>query len=75
MRVTFESVTNEGEVDPVTKILKIRGKEIGFVYYRTGYQMEQYANDEDWKARETLECAMPIKCPSIDVHLATFKKF
>lgn len=37
MRVTFDQVTKYGEVDPITKILKIKGKEIGFVYYRTGY--------------------------------------
>lgn len=40
MRVTFEEVTKYGKVDPETKILTIRGKEIGFVYYRTGYQLE-----------------------------------
>lgn len=45
------------------------------MYYRTGYQVEQYANDSAWDARTLMECSKAIKCPSIDVHLTTFKKF
>ena len=30
---------------------------------------------DKWKARELLEFAMPIKLPSIDYQLTTFKKF
>ena len=37
MRITFDDVTKFGHVDPKTQILKIKGKEIGMVYYRTGY--------------------------------------
>lgn len=37
MRVTFEDVHKYGQIDPTTNILTIKGKEIGFVYYRTGY--------------------------------------
>ena len=43
--------------------------------YRTGYQFEQYLNESAWDARTLMECSRAIKCPSIDVHLATFKKF
>ena len=28
-----------------------------------------------WQARQMLECSMAIKCPSIDLHLSTFKKY
>jgi hypothetical protein len=75
MRMTFEEIGHNLEVDEKTKTLKVRGREIAFVYYRTGYQVEQYTSDADWKTREIMECSMPIKCPSIDVHLTTFKKF
>jgi len=50
-------------------------KEIAFVYYRTGYQFEQYSSEACWEARTVMECSKAIKCPSIDVHLTTFKKF
>ena len=50
-------------------------REIALVYYRTGYQFEQYANESAWDARALMECSRAIKCPSIDVHLTTFKKF
>ena len=53
----------------------MRGNEIGFVYYRSGYQAEQYTSEEDWEARKVLELSQAIKCPSIDYHLTTFKKF
>lgn len=39
------------EFDKETHILKIMGKEIGFVYYRSGYQEEQYTSEDDWQAR------------------------
>jgi hypothetical protein len=74
MRVTFDDVTKEGSLDE-NNVLTIRGKEIGFVYYRTGYQVEQYKTESDWKARIDLELSQAVKCPSIDFHLTTFKKF
>lgn len=56
-------------------VLTIRNKEIGFVYYRSGYQVQQYTNQNDWEARKSLELSQAVKCPSIDYHLTTFKKF
>lgn len=84
--MTFKQINREATVDDQTSILKIRGKEIGFVYYRSGYQSVHYQldgtkegqgdMDEDkWGARRLLELSMPIKCPSVDVHLSGFKKF
>mmetsp|Transcript_41474 Transcript_41474/g.39901 ORF Transcript_41474/g.39901 Transcript_41474/m.39901 type:complete len:84 (-) Transcript_41474:420-671(-) len=37
--------------------------------------MEQYTDEKDWQTRELLECTMPVKLPSINVHLATVKKY
>eukprot|EP00826_Nyctotherus_ovalis_P003092 TRINITY_DN1061_c0_g1_i5.p2 TRINITY_DN1061_c0_g1~~TRINITY_DN1061_c0_g1_i5.p2 ORF type:complete len:240 (+),score=85.84 TRINITY_DN1061_c0_g1_i5:894-1613(+) len=51
------------------------GKEIGLVYLRAGYTPRDYPTDAEWKGREILECSMAIKCPSIDLHLVTFKIF
>ena len=62
-------------MDNDNHVLTIDGKEIGFVYYRTGYQEEQYADQIDWDARKMLELSQAVKCPSIDYHLTTFKKF
>jgi len=75
MRCTFADIHKMMDFDKDTHILKIRGKEIGFVYYRVGYQVEQYTSEQDWETRKTLEISQAIKCPSIDYHLTTFKKF
>jgi len=82
MRRTLDEIRAEGELNPVSKRLRVAGHEIGFVYFRTGYAKEHYMeedsgvwDEEKWMARETLECSMAIKCPSIDYHLAGFKKF
>lgn len=48
MRCTFNEVAQMATLDADTHILKVRGKEIGFVYYRSGYQVEQYTCDADW---------------------------
>ena len=56
-------------------VLRVRGKEIALVYYRIGYQLEQYSDEGAWKTRELMDTSMAIKLPSINVHLATFKKF
>ena len=88
MRRTFKELSINAKIDPKTKILTVEGREIGFVYYRTGYQLNHYQKENErqgteegewdeskWQIRTLLECSMAIKCPSIDVHLTTFKKF
>jgi 6-phosphofructokinase len=40
MRCTFKQIGENMEFDNNTHILKVMGKEIGFVYYRCGYQLE-----------------------------------
>lgn len=79
MRCNFDCIKVCGKVDPLTQVLTVTGKEIAFVYYRTGYQADHYidaaGSDHKWEARELLECSMAIKCPSIDFQLTTFKKY
>jgi glutathione synthase len=76
LRLTLLEVSARVTRDDKTGCLLIdETREIALVYYRTGYQEEQYVNEEAWKARTLMECSKAIKCPSIDVHLTTFKKF
>ena len=84
IRKTFLEVAFQADFDERSKKLSVDGREIGLVYYRTGYQAEHYMIDGDssqewderkWQARQLLECSLAIKCPSIDLHLSTFKKF
>lgn len=76
MRLTLSQVAKRVMRKEEDGALYIDGnREIALVYYRTGYQVEQYVNEEAWNARTVLECSIAIKCPSIDVHLTTFKKF
>ena len=74
IRATFAEIAAGHKLD-ANNILTVYGKEIGFVYYRSGYQESQYTAEADWDARVNLECSQAVKCPSIDYHLATFKKF
>jgi len=79
MRCTFECISACGKIDADTGILRVMGKEIAFVYYRTGYQADHYLDEarseKKWEVREMLECSMAIKCPSVDFQLTTFKKY
>ncbi len=45
------------------------------MYYRAGYTPNDYPSEKEWAARERLECSLAIKCPSVDLHLVTFKVF
>jgi len=55
MRMTFNQIAKSMKFDEETHKLTINDKEIGFVYYRSGYQVEQYTCQEDWDARTKLE--------------------
>jgi glutathione synthase len=78
MRSTFAELGDEMRIDE-NNILHVRGKEVGLVYFRTGYTINQYdtgtLSSDGWKVRTQLETSMAIKCPSIDVQLCTFKKY
>ena len=73
MRATFAEIGREAKVDPETNALFFRGREIGLVYFRAGFDGSHFnvtaelAQGVDfWKVREMLELSMPIKVPSID---------
>ena len=42
MRKTFAQIATEAVLDPASKQQSIEGREVGLVYYRSGYQAEQY---------------------------------
>ena len=50
LRRTLAEIGEQGSIDAATKRLLVNGKEIGFVYYRTGYQADHYMveGSEEW---------------------------
>ena len=77
----MDEIAKQGQLDDQNR-LRIAGHEIAFVYFRTGYNAEHYMvpgtgewHEETWATREMLECSAAIKCPSVDVQLAGFKKY
>jgi len=56
------------QIEEETGKLLVEGKEIGLVYFRTGYQEEQYdiQGKDYWGLRYDLERSLAIKLPSID---------
>ena len=78
--MTLTQISTTYELDEDTKVLKVLGKEIGFIYFRTGFLYEDHIvkNDPEspvlWFVREALELSMTIKLPSVDIQLTTFKK-
>jgi len=47
---------------------------ISVVYYRCGYEPNQYHTQKEWIVRLLIERSLAIKCPSIQYHLAGTKK-
>jgi glutathione synthase len=45
MRYTLKEISQRAKFDEETHVLTINGFEIGFVYYRAGYQVEQYTDE------------------------------
>lgn len=62
---------------PNKELLVDGNKEIAVVYFRYGYDPTHYLfnNKEAWNLRLLLERSRAIKCPSVNFHLAGFKKF
>ncbi len=48
--------------------------EVSVVYFRSGFEVEEYADDMGHMARFQLEKSKAIKCPNLLGHLSTFKK-
>ena len=42
MRKTLKDLQEQAEFDDETKVMKVNGKEIGFIYYRTCYDQDHY---------------------------------
>ncbi|CCF57766.1 hypothetical protein KAFR_0D01200 [Kazachstania africana CBS 2517] len=77
IRLTFDEVATKLEYSKDGNkrlILKGSGKEIGLVYYRTGYTETDYHNESHWKAREFLEASYAIKAPDLSIQLSGAKK-
>lgn len=58
----------------VDKKLMIDDYVVSVVYYRSGYEPNQYHSQREWDARLLIEKSLAIKCPSIQYHLAGTKK-
>lgn len=56
------------------KELMVDGRLVSVVYYRCGYEPEQYHSQKEWDARLLIERSLAIKCPNIQYHLAGTKK-
>jgi hypothetical protein len=54
MRSTFAELGHEMRIDE-NNLLHVRGKEVGLVYFRTGYTINQYdtgtLSSDGWKVR------------------------
>lgn len=53
---------------------KKTNKEVGMVYYRTGYDVKDYTTEKSWENRGFLEESFAIKAPDVSVQLAGTKK-
>jgi glutathione synthetase len=56
------------------KELIVDGVIVSVVYFRSGYEPNQYPSQNEWDARLLIERSNAIKCPSIHYHLAGTKK-
>uniref|UniRef100_A0A915K7M1 Glutathione synthetase n=1 Tax=Romanomermis culicivorax TaxID=13658 RepID=A0A915K7M1_ROMCU len=80
VRATFSECHQNMQYDETNRILKIKSKddkfscEIGVIYFRTGYIPQQYADENAWTVRQTMEMSRAVKCPWIGAHLAGTKK-
>lgn len=55
-------------------ILRIKGYEVGLVYFRAGYTPRDFAGEKEWGAYRHIELSRAVKCPCIGYHLAGTKK-
>ncbi|KAB7498767.1 Glutathione synthetase [Armadillidium nasatum] len=76
IHVIRRNLTQIGNTAKLTedKRLIVDDMEIAVVYFRCGYEPNQYPTETEWEARLTIERSKAIKCPSIYYHLAGAKK-
>ncbi|XP_061636849.1 glutathione synthetase-like isoform X2 [Phyllopteryx taeniolatus] len=73
IRKYFEDVSESGKLDE-DKRLFIDYQEVAVVYFRNGYNPQNYKSEKAWEARLMMECSLAVKCPDISTHLAGTKK-
>lgn len=77
VRCSFKDIHNEFEyckTDRKRLIHKKTNNEVGVVYYRTGYDVTDYAHPSAWEVRGFLEESYAIKGPDMSIQLAGTKK-
>lgn len=74
MRASLSEIHGGAKLDPQSKALMYKGMEIGVIYFRAGYQPEDYTSEKDWDARLMMERSAAVKCPSIAYHCVGAKK-
>ena len=55
--------------------MKYKGKEVGLIYYRSGYTEAHFPGEQEWIIREKMELCRAVKVPNIIFHLLTLKIF
>ncbi|KRX10888.1 Pre-ATP-grasp domain [Pseudocohnilembus persalinus] len=73
VRKTFQELYGELKRNQ-EGVLFLEGQEISVVYYRSGFTLEQFPNEECWQAKEMIECSQALKCPNIRLSLTNLKK-
>lgn len=74
LRATLSEIYAEAKMDEDSRLLLLRGYEIGVVYYRAGYAPPDFTCDEDWDARLRIERSLAVKCPSVAYQCVGAKK-
>lgn len=75
VRKSLTELHQEASLDAATGRLRLAGgAEVSVAYFRAGYSPDDYPSEAEWEARELLERALAVKCPSVDYQLAGTKK-
>jgi len=74
IRATMADIHEGAQIDATSKVLRFKSKEIGLIYFRAGYQPEDYTSENDWAARLLMERSAAVKCPSAAYHCVGAKK-
>ncbi len=74
IRATMAEIHTGARLDPASKVLHFQDTEIGCIYFRAGYQPEDYTGQNDWDARLLMERSAAVKCPSAAYHCVGAKK-
>ncbi|XP_045505137.1 glutathione synthetase-like isoform X4 [Colias croceus] len=72
-RKTLGEIYEETELNDKKQLI-LDGQPVAVVYYRSGYEPDQYPSTKEWDARLRVERSSAIKCPSIHYQLAGTKK-